>query len=197
MGVKTVTSHSKYLGLPVVFRRSKKEVIAQVVERVWKKIKGWKEKFLSKAKKEVFIKAVAQVIPSYIMSFYKIPESICHEIESMLAKFWWGSKNGERKLHWMSRGKMEKEKNIGGLGFEVISEFNTSLIGKQYRCLLTGPYSLVGRVLNGRYYPRYSIDSSTTGYSPSYSWRNIISSRDLIQKGACWRIGNGEKVSSF
>lgn len=35
MGVKTIQSHSKYLGLPVLLGRSKKEV--------WKKLKGWKE----------------------------------------------------------------------------------------------------------------------------------------------------------
>lgn len=59
MGVKTMTFHSKYLGLPVFFGRSKKKVIALVVERIWKKIKGLKEKFLSKEGKEVLIKVVA------------------------------------------------------------------------------------------------------------------------------------------
>lgn len=49
MGVKTMNGHSKYLGLLAVFGRSKKEVFALVVERVSKKIKGWKEKFLSRA----------------------------------------------------------------------------------------------------------------------------------------------------
>ncbi|XP_058733863.1 uncharacterized protein LOC131605533 [Vicia villosa] len=73
MGVKTVTSHSKYLGLPVVLGRSKKEVFTLVVERAWKKIKGWKEQFLSRAGKEVLIKAVAPAIPTYIMGCYKLP----------------------------------------------------------------------------------------------------------------------------
>ncbi|XP_058760958.1 uncharacterized protein LOC131634318 [Vicia villosa] len=44
MCVKTVDRHSKYLGLPVIFGRSKKEIFAMGVERVWKKMKGWKEK---------------------------------------------------------------------------------------------------------------------------------------------------------
>ncbi|CAI8584876.1 unnamed protein product [Vicia faba] len=37
MGVKHVQSDSKYLELPVVFGRSKREVFTMVVERVWKK----------------------------------------------------------------------------------------------------------------------------------------------------------------
>lgn len=84
MRVKIGMSKTKYLGIPVVFSRSKKEIFAFVIDRVWKKIKGWKHNFLSRADKEVLIKAVAQTILSYIMSFYKLPESNCHEIEAML-----------------------------------------------------------------------------------------------------------------
>ncbi|XP_058746202.1 uncharacterized protein LOC131619078 [Vicia villosa] len=73
MGVKTVDNHSRYLGVPVIFGKSKKEVFSLVVERVWKKIKGWKEQFLSRAGKEALIKAVAQAIPTYVMSCYKMP----------------------------------------------------------------------------------------------------------------------------
>jgi hypothetical protein len=72
--IKTGTSHSRYLGLPMVFGRSKKDVFSFVQERVWKKVKGWKEKFLSRAGKETLIKAVAQAIPNYIMSCYKVPK---------------------------------------------------------------------------------------------------------------------------
>lgn len=100
--MKTVDRHSKYLGLIVMFGRSKKEIFAWVVERVWKKVKGWKERFLSRAGKEVLIKTIVQEIPNYVMSCYKIPEGICHELESLCANFWWGSKNGEQKIHWFS-----------------------------------------------------------------------------------------------
>ncbi|XP_058733791.1 uncharacterized protein LOC131605427 [Vicia villosa] len=97
LNMNSVGGHGKYLGIPVVLGRSKREVFSLVVERVWKKMKGWKERFLSRAGKEVLIKAVAQAIPSYIMSCYKLPENVCNELESMLANFWWGSKEGKRK----------------------------------------------------------------------------------------------------
>ncbi|XP_058767579.1 uncharacterized mitochondrial protein AtMg00310-like [Vicia villosa] len=195
VGVKTVLTHSKYLGLPVVFGKSKKEVFGTVINRVWKKIKGWKEKFLSRAGKEVLIKSVAQAIPSYIMSCYKLPESICQEIEAMVAKFWWGSKEGERKVHWLSWNKMARAKGVGGMGFQGISEFNTSLLGKQYWRMLTKEDSLLGHIFKSRYYPRVSIEDSSTGFNLSYAWRSILSARDLVQKGSGWRIRTGEKVT--
>lgn len=42
MKVKTVEHHSRYLGLPVVFGRSKRDIFSFVQERVWKKLKGRK-----------------------------------------------------------------------------------------------------------------------------------------------------------
>ncbi|XP_045789329.1 uncharacterized protein LOC123884299 [Trifolium pratense] len=194
MGVKTVDNHSKYLGLPVVFGRSKKLIFSLVIDRVWKKVKGWKENYLSRAGKEILIKAVAQAIPNYIMSCYKLPESCCQEIESMLAKFWWGSKEGKRKIHWMSWERLSKSKKGGGMGFRGISNFNSALLGKHCWRLITGEESLMGRVFKSRYYPRASFMEAKIGYQPSYAWRSIQSAKEVIILGSRWRIGNGEKV---
>ncbi|XP_058741794.1 uncharacterized mitochondrial protein AtMg00310-like [Vicia villosa] len=180
MGVKTVENHSKYLGLLVVFGRSKKDIFAMVIDRVWKKLKGWKEIFLSRAGKEVLIKAVAQAIPTYIMSCYKLPEATCNEIEKLLANFWWGLKNGERKVHWLSWEKMARAKGVGGMGFRGISDFNTSLLGKHYWRLLNDANSLVRKVFKGRYYPRGTIEDCSTGFAPSYAWRSILSARSMV-----------------
>lgn len=69
---------------------------------MWKKVKGWKEKFLPTVGKKMLIKVVAQAIPTYVMSCFKFPESVCHKIKAMIANFWWGSKNGDRKIHLLS-----------------------------------------------------------------------------------------------
>lgn len=87
MGVKTVASHSRYLELSVVLGRSKKEVFSLAVECIWNKVKGSKEGFMSRAKKEVLLKSVAQAILSYIMSCFRISEGACKEIERLLARF--------------------------------------------------------------------------------------------------------------
>lgn len=71
-------------------------------DRIWKKVKDWKEKSLCKASKNTLIKPIAQSISNYIMSCFKIPEGTCKEIETLVAKFWWGSTNSQRKIHWIS-----------------------------------------------------------------------------------------------
>ena len=55
IGVKAVESISKYLGLPANIGRSKKEIFRANKERMYSKLKGWKQKSLSKARKEVLL----------------------------------------------------------------------------------------------------------------------------------------------
>ena len=61
---------TKYLGLPSLIGRSKKQVFSSLKERVGQKLAGWKGKLLSMGGKEILIKAVAQAIPTYTMSCF-------------------------------------------------------------------------------------------------------------------------------
>ena len=70
LGPMQDTKHGKYLGLPSIIGKSKKDVFTEVIERVAKKLMGWKEKLLSIGGREVLIKAVAQAIPTYTMSCF-------------------------------------------------------------------------------------------------------------------------------
>jgi len=66
-----------------------------------KKLNGWKEKFMPTAEREVLIKLMVQAIPTYVMSYFLLMSGLCEHIESFISKFWWGSKQGERKIHWI------------------------------------------------------------------------------------------------
>ena len=115
--MKEVDYHAKYLGLPTILSRSKKAVFAGIKERVWKKLRGYKEKLLSSPGKEIILKAVAQAIPSYAMSIFKLPETLLDELHAILAKFWWGSSDQKRKIHWKKWEDLCRPKMMGGMGF--------------------------------------------------------------------------------
>ena len=44
LGVNEVREYEKYLGLPAVVGRNKKESLNYIRERVWNKLQGWKER---------------------------------------------------------------------------------------------------------------------------------------------------------
>ena len=76
----------------------KKNTFNNIKEKLAKKLAGWKEKLLSKAGKEALIKAVAQAIPTYAMSCFPIPDSLCDELTSTIRNLWWGQKKDEKKM---------------------------------------------------------------------------------------------------
>jgi len=90
LGAQIKTNCERYLGLPMVGGKSKASTFREVQERVTKRVMRWKEKYISKAGREVLIKMVTQAIPTYSMSMFKIPKKICDDINSVLAKYWWG-----------------------------------------------------------------------------------------------------------
>lgn len=102
LGVPLVDDLGTYLGLPSRFPCSKKICFRTVVERVKKAVQGWKRSFFSVGGKETLIMSVAQVIPTYAMSCFRLPKTVCQEITKEISKFWWGSSDTCMKMHWKS-----------------------------------------------------------------------------------------------
>jgi hypothetical protein len=71
-----VDHFNKYLGQPTHIGRSKTQVFNYIQDKVWKKLKGWKEKNISFAGRGTLIKVVAQAIPTYLMSCFLLPKGL-------------------------------------------------------------------------------------------------------------------------
>lgn len=89
-GAQVIKQHEKYLGLPLLVGKNKKNSFKEIKVKLARKLARWKEKLLSKAGKDNLIKAVAQAIPTYSISCFKIPNSLCDEFTSLIRNFWWG-----------------------------------------------------------------------------------------------------------
>jgi hypothetical protein len=77
----------------------------------------WKEKMLSKAGKEIMIKAVGQTIPTFVVGCFDMTKCLCDQISSMICKFWWSQQDNQHKMHWLSWEKLTMAKGERGLGF--------------------------------------------------------------------------------
>jgi hypothetical protein len=119
------------LGLPALVGKSRVREFWTIVENVKKRVQDWKNIFLSQAGKEVLLKAVIQAIPTYYMSVFLFPKELCREINSIIQKFWWGHKENNRKIHWMSWERMGVAKANGGMSFRDLHSFNKALLAKQ------------------------------------------------------------------
>lgn len=90
--LQVVSQHEKYLGLPSMVGRKKLNFFNSIKLKVLSKISNWQSRMFSKGGKEVLIKAVAQAVPAYAMSVFKLPVGLCEDIQRAIARFWWRSK---------------------------------------------------------------------------------------------------------
>ena len=177
------------MGLPSFVGRAKKACFTQIKERIWAKMQGWKEKLLSQVGKEVMIKAVVQSIPTYSMSVFKLPVILCKDIEAMIRKFWWGQ-GDSKKIHWVNWSSLCSSKSVGGMGFRDIQKFNNALLAKQVWRLFHKKDTLLYRGFSARYFPHGNILDAPVHPNCSFAWRSILQAREVINRGAIWRVGN-------
>ncbi|XP_039173599.1 uncharacterized protein LOC104430535 [Eucalyptus grandis] len=166
--VPEITKTGKYLGIPLDWEHSKKDMFAWILARVNPKLDSWKEKLLSKEGKEILLKAVIQAIPQYAMSIFKIPISICKAIERKVASFWWKSNEKNAGIHWKKWDLLKTRKSEGGLGFKDLQIFNTTMLAKQMWRIIQNPDSLLTKILKGLYYSHCDIWNAGRGSRPSW-----------------------------
>ena len=195
LGVKEVAKFDTYLGLPMLIGRTKYLTFSNLKDKVWKKLQGWKGKMLSRAGKEVLIKAVAQSIPTYSMGVFQLPKKLCDELDSMCANFWWGQVGDERKIHWKGWSKLTEAKKVGGMGFRDLRSFNLAMLAKQGWRLIQEQESLMSRCFKAKYFPRTHFLAATDPPASSYVWKSIMAAKPILLKGCYWRVGDGSNIS--
>jgi hypothetical protein len=89
---------------------------------------------------------------------------------------------------------MGLSKGDGGMGFRDFHSFNKALLAKQCWRLWNQLDNLVRQIIKTKYYPHSSILEASVGKRPSFAWRSIHNSCDLLKEGLIWRVGNGQKA---
>ena len=150
---------------------------------------------LSRARKEILIKAMVQSIPTYTMSVFQLPMKLCDELDNLCAKFWWGQVGNEGKIHWTSWDKLSTSKMEDGMGFRDLRDFNLALLAKQGWRMIQGNDSLLYKCFKVRYFPRSSFLDAKKFPRCSYVWRSLMVALPILRSGYCWRVGNGSSIS--
>ena len=146
---------------------------------------------LSQARREILIKSVVQAIPTYTMSCFKLPLGLCNELERT---FWWGQQGDRHKIHWVKWETLIQFKFAGGMGFKDLALFNDALLAKQTWRLLHNKESLLHRVFKRKFFTACSFMEAPDNSSGSYAWCSILKGREVLWRGARWRVGNGESI---
>lgn len=80
------------------------------------------------------------------------------------------------------------------MGFKELYLFNDALLANQTWRLLHNKNSLFYKVFKSKFFPNFTIMDAKEGQSVLYAWKSIMKEREVIQRGAKWRVRNGESI---
>ncbi|KAL0014108.1 hypothetical protein SO802_001177 [Lithocarpus litseifolius] len=80
------------------------------------------------------------------------------------------------------------------MGFKDLALFNDALLAKQAWRLLHNKDSLFHRVFKSKFLPDCSFMEALECASGSYAWSSLLKGREVLWRGAHWRVGNGDSI---
>lgn len=116
--------------MPMRIGANKTAVFGCLVDKIEQKLQPWKRQNISKAGKVTLLKA-AQSIPNFWMSLLLVPVEICSKIENIMNGYWWGGGGEHKGIRWIKWRTLCDVKEVGGLEFHKLQEFNVAMLPKQ------------------------------------------------------------------
>jgi hypothetical protein len=86
----------KYLGLPVHYRKPTRAMFQSVIQKIGRRLPGWKKNFMSYPRREFLVKLVLSVMRTYFMTMFKIPKWAHTKIDKFRRSFLWRGEDSER-----------------------------------------------------------------------------------------------------
>jgi hypothetical protein len=130
MGCKTAQLPMNYLGLPHGAKFKSKAIWDPILEKIERKLAGWKRMYLSKGGRLTLIKSTLSSLATYFLSLFPIPVAVASRIDKIQRDFLWGGMGEGNKFHLVNWAQVCQPFHLGGLGIRNLRIFNKALLGK-------------------------------------------------------------------
>ncbi|KAK9986443.1 hypothetical protein SO802_031394, partial [Lithocarpus litseifolius] len=190
LGFQQTSCLGRYLGFPIKHQGRANQDFNFILDRVKRKLAGWKANLLSMAGRAVLIQASSSTIPAYVMQSNLLPEKVLEGIDRVNGNFLWGSTDNSKKMHWVGWKKVTRPKEDGGLGLQTAKGRNTALLAKLNWRFHTESKAPWAKVLKLKYCNRQRLNARNENKLPSSRiWKSLKKGEVIFKKGVKWTPG--------
>ena len=113
-----------YLGMPLGTLYKTASIWNPILERMEKKLLGWKQLYLSKGCRLTLLKSILSSLPTYYLSLFIVPKAVVVRLERIQRNFLWGSSVECFKYPLVAWENVCLPRELGGLGIRNLVSFN-------------------------------------------------------------------------
>ncbi|KAJ1685156.1 hypothetical protein LUZ63_016546 [Rhynchospora breviuscula] len=194
LGCSSTTLPIQYLGLPLTDRRPDRSTFQILIDKLTKRLSGWKAKLLSRAGRVVLASSVLSTIPIFFMSVFKLPMWVIRAIDRIRREFIWkGVMVPNRGVHLLSWDRVCLPKSLGGFGLLNLNLHNLSLLLRWWWRIYDKPSSQWGTITKLLYGSSSRCSPPLTWkQSGSFFWKDLRRMRSLFQISVSAEVHNGQ-----
>ena len=164
------------------------------MEKIRKKLAGWKGKLLNLSGRLVLTNSIITSIPLYWMSSLLLPRFVIQKIDKIQRSFVWRGfeecKSGHCRVQWSS---ICRPKQFGGLGVINLKVFSRILLEKWWWKLYTNVSDSWCKLLN-TLHPNHQWRLRQVHKSPSAFWEGLEAVQNIFQQLIKYSANNGNRA---
>jgi hypothetical protein len=130
LGCRVASLPLTYLGLPLGASYKSMSIWNGVIEKMERKLVGWKRMYLSKDGQPTLLKSTLSNLPTYLLSLFPIPMRVANRLDKIQKAFLGGGFGDEAKFHLVKWNRICTHLHSDGLGVHNFIQFNRALLGK-------------------------------------------------------------------
>jgi hypothetical protein len=183
-----------YLVVTLHHDKLRREDIQPIIDKIMKRISGWKGRLLSYEARLTLLKAYLSSIPIYLMSIIKFSKWAIKAINTQMANFFWDDQEDKHKYHLSNLQSLCQTKDEGGMGVPNLRNLNLCLLASWVHRYYADNGKIWKRVIDAKYQYRSPNLFCAGSREASPFWKGVLCATSAAKMSYRWHVGDDTKI---
>jgi hypothetical protein len=184
----------KYLDVPVYYTKLRRQDLQPIIDKIIKRISGWKGRLLSYVGRLTLLKACLASIPIYSLSVIKFSRWAIDMINSQMGHFLWNDSVDHHRYHLANWQLVSQKMDVGGLGIPGMRSLNLALLGSWIFRYQLNNNAIWKNMVDFKYKTKDPNVFCCPNVGTSPFWKGVMWAMQVAHMGIKWVISDGRKI---